>query len=146
MVTADSLLAPVGPIDGGLLFQEEPAAVRARLDGYIAAGNAELAKALGNVTNGAAVTDAQKDDVVRTYAVWRSYDAVVDRLAASPASFTAADEGGYTVSSAQIRVMENKRDAAFEQYTLAAATLNTATAAAVDMPTPTSAAFVRFYP
>lgn len=116
-VTTSDVLAPAGPIDPALLFPG-----KSRPD-VVADINAWIAKGEQSAAKFPEATPEQKDDFVRAYVVYRGYDAVVDRLANMPASFTAADEGSVSFNSAQLRAMERKRDAALDDYNTLASTL-----------------------
>lgn len=120
------LLAPVGPLNAALLFPgEEPAAVGDRMAAYIASANKEAAKL-------ADATPAARDAVAYLWVVWRAYYDVVDRMANTPASFSAADEGSVTFSSEQLKAMQRRTDAALTAYNDAVAAL------AVDITPPTT--------
>lgn len=111
------LLAPVGPLNAAYLFPgEDAAAVGERLNGYLASANREAAKL-------AAATPAERDTVAVLWAVWRAYYDVVDRMANTPASFSAADEGSVTFSSEQLKAMQRRTDAALAAYNDAVAGL-----------------------
>jgi hypothetical protein len=119
-LSVNDFLSPRGPIDGRLLFpMEQPADVVARLNEYLAQGNAKAAVY-------SAATATQRDDIAYAWVLYRTYDAVLDRLANTPASFSAADEGSVTFSSKQIAVMEAKRDEALAEYTTLVSTFGAA--------------------
>lgn len=109
-LSVTEFLAPVGPINAARVFPGEDApALGVRFTGYIAAGTAAAAKL-------ATATADQRDVIARLYVIYRAYDDVVDRMALSPATFTAVDEGTVTFSAAQLKVMTEKRDAAYSDY------------------------------
>lgn len=103
-------MTPVGPLDASLLFPGKDApAVAALMNGYIAAANTAVA----TLTN---VPAAERDALAGRYVLYLVYDAVVDRMANMPSTFSAADEGSIGFSSAQLRAMESKRDKALAAY------------------------------
>jgi hypothetical protein len=113
-------LAPVGALDAALLFPgEDSAATGLRFSGYIA-------RATTIVSTLAGADAATRERIARLYVVYLAYDSVVDRMALSPSSFSAADEGSVGWSSAQLKVMEKKRDDALAAYTDEVAVLGVA--------------------
>lgn len=82
--------------------------------GYIARANTAVAK----LTD---VPAEQRDGLAYLFVLYLVYDGVVDRMANTPSSFSAADEGSIGFSSAQLVAMQKKRDAALDAYTDAVA-------------------------
>lgn len=120
MVTVAEFYAPSGPVDAALLFPgEQRAATDQRVAAYLANGNA--------IANGYALaTPEQRDTIARTYVMWRVYDAVLDRVANTPSTFSAADEGSVTFSAAQVKLAERRRDDALSDYNAIVSTVSSA--------------------
>ena len=109
-LNVNDFLTPRGTIDGGLLFPlEQPADTAARINEYLAQGYTRAAKY-------PAATLEQKDLIAYAWVMYRTYDAVVDRMALTPASFSAADEGSVSYSSAQLKAMQEQRDKWLDTY------------------------------
>lgn len=131
-LSLNDFLTPRGEIDGRLLFpMEQPADTAARINEYLSQGNTRAAKY-------PAATAEQKDAVAYAWVMVRTYDAVLDRFANTPSSFSAADEGSISFSSAQIRVIEQKRDKWLNEYNMLVSGLDSVTT--IDTDTPRSAA------
>jgi hypothetical protein len=110
-VAVADFLAPRGWIEPPMFPQDRSsAALSARLNEYITQGQA-------NVAGLATLTAEQKDDTVRAYVNYRAADAIVDRLAMTPANFSAVDQGSVSISSSQINTFAAKRDRYLDQYT-----------------------------
>src|SRR4051812_17827765 len=103
-VTVADMLAPRGWIEPPMFpADRDAAALSARLNEYLAQGRA-------NVAGLPALSAEQQDAAVRAYVNYRAADAIVDRLALTPANFSAVDQGSVSVSPAQIKTFAEKRD------------------------------------
>lgn len=137
-VVVAEFLAPRGPIDAALLFpMEGQPAIDARFNAYIAAGTAEAAKLT-------TATADQRERITRLYVVWRAYDAVTDRMSATPSTFTAADEGSVSFSSAQLKTFAAKRDSALDAYNGAVSELGADVVVSAQRPSVTIPTIFRF--
>lgn len=101
-VTPDLLLSPDGELEGWLFPHESHARLLVRLQKYIDAG-ASTALALDPVP-------PDLDAVVREYAYYRAYDAVVLRLSADPSKQEFTNQGRQEWSKEQLGAMVERRD------------------------------------
>jgi hypothetical protein len=123
----EDLLSPSGPIDPAVLFPgESDDDVRERLAGYIADAYAQA--------DVAALDAAHQRTPARHWAASRAYGDVYLRLAATPATASLPEQGGYTILASQIAAFKAFRDESLLAYerAVAAATGGEANLAAPD--------------
>lgn len=93
VVVAD-LTSPTGELDRTVLFPgDDASAFTARLTAYIAQGVTEA--------TAESIAAGDVDAAVTAWAYYRAYDAVYQRLAASPLSVTLSDQGGSSYGASQ---------------------------------------------
>lgn len=108
-VVVAEFLAPRGLIEPGLFPLDSGPALAERLNEYLTQGQQNVA--------GLGLSAAQQDEAVTAYVYYRSYDAVVDRLAITPSTVSFADQGSVSFSSAQMGTFATKRDKFLDDYT-----------------------------
>lgn len=115
-VQAGDLLAPAGRLDPEFLWPLVSADdVSTKLDAYLA--DAE--------TRTADIEDeTDRDDARRRWAEYRAYDGVLLEMETSPSSTAFQDEGSGGYSTAQLDLMEKRRDAALAAFEVLIATVD----------------------
>jgi hypothetical protein len=84
-ITSADLLAPLGDIEPSFFPSDDPAALDARLNAYIADGEAQAAAAQ--------VPEVNTDAAVEAWAYYRAYKAIWLRLSEAPSSLSMIDQG-----------------------------------------------------
>ncbi len=103
------LLSPVGRIDPAVHFPGETTRqVEARVQAYLTDAT----------TRTAAFTDETTGDEARTaWAYYRAYYAVHQRISNLPSSVAFTDEGSSSYLVAQMQMIKDERDAAWDEFT-----------------------------
>lgn len=96
MLTALDVIAPNGPVDGGLYPETASNVFTARVQGYMDKAYAD--------ERIAAQTDAvRRDNLARAYTLATVYDDVVSRMSTQPLTVTITDKGSSGFSAEQIK-------------------------------------------
>lgn len=101
-LTGADLIAPKGEVERALFPNETDAALAARLDGYLADGQARAAATL--------TVQADIDRAATVFVYYRAASAAYSRILASPTSVTVANEGGTVFTTEQLRALKGRAD------------------------------------
>ena len=96
-LTPESFLSPAGLVERIMFPSDKPEHLKARLRGYLTAGEAVLAGAGG-------------DTALSNYVYWRVFDAVYTRLSVRPAKVSKLAEGSAEFLLSQIEAIKAKAD------------------------------------
>jgi len=118
LIAADCI-APRGPVQPGFFPEATTAdALEEHVGVYLADATARVAAVASAFTAaGAALDTPTANDLALAWVAYRAWDAVLARLIADPASYTAQDQGSYGYTGTQVTAARDARDAALARYT-----------------------------